>query len=256
MISYSRAFLGWANFIIFLMAESIGDRFRRTKLGLFVAIAEPLGIIALFAAMHSLTSSKPPFGTSYILFFATGILPFYLCFHVSWRLRSWDSLRRLPRVTEFDLLIVRVFNEYLLKVIIIAICGVALWLNGTAEAIPRDPLQCLLALCVFAAIGIALGFINAVISAFFFAWLYIYALLMRAWMAFSGVLFVLDWMPPDFRNIAVWNPLAHAITYYRAGYYTGFPQAFLDMKYMLLTTTAILVLSIVALLSTRPYRTL
>jgi capsular polysaccharide transport system permease protein len=252
--TFGHALLRWLGSIFFLMAESFGDRYRRTRLSAFIAIAEPLGIIAIFSLVHSLMTPRPPFGTSDILFFSTGILPFYLFFHISWRLRSWDLLRRLPHTTEFDLLLVQVFDEYLTKIIIIAICGVALWLNGTEEAIPQDPLQCLMALWVIAAMGIAVGFINAVISAFFFVWLYIYAVLIRGWLAFSGVLFVLDWTPPALREIALFNPLAHGIIYYRAGYYHGYPQLSLDIQFMLLTTTGLLFFSIVALLSTRPYR--
>ncbi len=40
----------------------------------------------------------------------------------------------------------------------------------------------------------------------------------RGWMAFSGVLFVVDNMPPNLRDIALWNPITHAITYFRIGY--------------------------------------
>jgi capsular polysaccharide transport system permease protein len=237
------------------MAASFGDRYRRTKLAAFVAIGEPLGVIAVFAITHSLISQTPPYGSSDMLFFSTGILPFYLFFHVSWRLRSWDWLRRLPRMTEFDLLCIHVLDEFLTKVIIIALCAIGLWLFGVSEAVPQDPLTCLLALSIITAMGVAVGLMNAVISAFFFAWLYIYAIVIRGWLAFSGVLFVVDWTPPPMREVASYNPLAHAIILYRLGYYGSYPSATLDMQYLLLSTAAMLAMAVFALVATRQWRT-
>ena len=252
--NFVAAFASWAVTIIFMMGETFGNRYRRSKLAIFLAIGEPLGVIAIFAGTHSLVSSRPPFGTSEILFFATGILPFYLFFHVSWRMRSWDHLRRLPRMTEVDLFLIHVLDEYLTKVVIIILVAFALRLNGTAQAIPEDPLTCLLALVIIATQGAAVGLINAVIAGFFFSWLYIYALVIRGWMAFSGVLFVVDYMPPRLRDIAVWNPITHAITYFRVGYYPNYPHQTLELEYLLWTTAGLFFLSIVAILSTRKLR--
>jgi hypothetical protein len=47
------AFFSWAVTIIFLMGETFGDRYRRSKLAMFLAIAEPIGVIAIFSATHS-----------------------------------------------------------------------------------------------------------------------------------------------------------------------------------------------------------
>lgn len=247
--------VSWGANLIFMMATSFGERYRRSKLSILLAIGEPLGVIAVFAGTHALMTSRAPFGPSVILFFATGILPFYLFFHISWRMRAWDRLRRLPRVTEVDLFLIHVLDELLTKIIIIIILGFGIWLTGIDQAIPQDPLRCLLALIIIGLQGAAVGLLNAVIAGFFFAWLYIYAIAIRGWMAFSGVLFVVDYMPPALRDIVVWNPIAHAITYFRSGYYADYPHRTLDMDYLLWSTGGLFFFSIVAIISTRPYRT-
>jgi capsular polysaccharide transport system permease protein len=244
----------WCAILLLLMVENLGVRYKRTRLATAVAILEPLGIIGMFALVHSLISIRPPFGSSFLLFFATGILPFYLFFHVSWRIRTWDALRRLPRTTDVDLLLSHVLDELLVKLVIMAICFTGLWLADVQEAMPEDPLQGLLALATISLIGIGVGFINAVISSFFFAWLYIYAVSIRGWMAFSGVLFVVDWMPPALREVSVYNPLSHAITYYRSAHYAGYPTLTFDGAYLAATAAAILALGWLALASTRPWR--
>lgn len=248
-------FLSWGANLIFMMGTSFGERYRRSKLSILLAIGEPLGVIAVFAGTHSLITSGAPFGPSVILFFATGILPFYLFFHISWRMRAWDRLRRLPRVTEVDLFLIHVLDELLTKVIIIIILGFVIWLTGIEQAIPQDPLRCLLALLIISVQGAAVGLLNAVIAGFFFAWLYIYAILIRGWMAFSGVLFVVDYMPPALREIAIWNPITHAITYFRYGYFADYPHRTLDMEYLLWSTAGLFFFAIIAIVSTRPYRT-
>jgi capsular polysaccharide transport system permease protein len=244
----------WCATLLLLMAENFGNRHKRTRLAAIVAIVEPLGIIAIFSLVHSLIAIRPPFGSSHLLFFATGILPFYVFFHVSWTMRSWDSLRRYPRTTEFDLLLSHVLDEFLVKLIVIAVCYTGLWLWDVKDAFPRDPSQCLLALLVMAVLGVGVGLLNAVIAGFFFAWLYIYAIAIRGWMAFSGVLFVADWMPPQLREIAVYNPITHAITWYRSGHYVGYPTMTLDLDYLFLCTGAIVGLGWLTIDSTRRWR--
>jgi ABC-type polysaccharide/polyol phosphate export permease len=134
------------------------------------------------------------------------------------------------------------------------LCYLGLWLYGVPEALPLAPLQCLAALAAITSLGIAVGLINAVISAYFFAWLYIYAVLIRGWLVFSGVLFVVDRMPPQLRDIAVWNPLSHAITWYRVGHYAGYPANSLDRQYLLVSAFVMLAVAWLVLTSTRRSR--
>ena len=246
----------WLRLIALLMAKSFGDRYRRTSWPVLIAIAEPLGVVFVFAGTQSLLAHAPPFGSSSVLFFATGILPFYLFFHVSWRLRSWDYFLRLPNSTDLDLVIAHTLDEVITKVVIIGIVAFSLWLWDVPNAIPIDPIQCIAALLIISVVGIGVGLVNAAISAFFFPWLYIYAVLVRAWMAFSGVLFVVDRMPPAIRDLAFYNPLAHAITFFRAGYYVNYPSKTLDMEFLLLSSAGIAFFGLVSIASTSRWRSI
>jgi capsular polysaccharide transport system permease protein len=253
-MDYVSAFGRWCSVMLLLTLESIGFRHRRTRLSAALAVLEPIGIIAIFSVSHSLTSMVPPFGSSTILFFTTGIIPFYLFFHVSWRARSWDYIQPMPRVTRFDQLTSHVFGEILTKVAILTICSTGLLLNGNEQAIPARPADCLLALLSLAGMGVGVGIVSAVISSFFHAWIYIYAVAMRAWIVFSGVLFVVDWMPTPLREVAVLNPLSHAITWYRSGQYENYPTHTLDLNYLFIWTVGIVAFGLLAENSTRQWR--
>jgi capsular polysaccharide transport system permease protein len=240
--------------VVLLSAENVGERYRRSRLAFALAILEPLGVVALFTLVHSLTVVRPPFGSSTTLFYATGILPFYLFFHVSWRMRAWDRLRRFPNTSSAELMISHLIPEFLVKFFIIFLLIVWLALAGNDDAIPMHPLTCLAALFLLVCLGLAVGFINSVIGSFFVTWLYIYPLLMRAWMALSGVLFVVDRQPVLQRELASWIPITHAVTLYRTGQYIGYPAMTLDLNFLLMCTGGALLLSFLLQTSTKEWR--
>lgn len=254
LVDYTSASSRWVSKMLFLCAHNIGDRYRRTNIAAILALLEPPGVVVLFALSHTLLGGTPPFGQSMVLFYASGIIPFYLFFHVSWRVRAWDYMRRLPQVNEFEFLLVQVIPEVLTKTAILVITDLGLLLFNVPDAIPAHPVRCVLALMTLAVIGTGVGLINAVISAFFFAWLYIYAVVMRAWMAFSAVMFVVDLMPANVRAISVWIPITHGITWFRAGQYNGYPVDTFNFPFLMLSTGALLLFGWVALEATQKVR--
>ena len=62
--------------IFALVVREMGAKFGRSAGGYLWAIAEPLGGIVLLAIAFSLALRAPPSGTSFILFYATGTVPF------------------------------------------------------------------------------------------------------------------------------------------------------------------------------------
>jgi capsular polysaccharide transport system permease protein len=48
----------------------------------------------------------------------------------------------------------------------------------------------------------------------------------------SGVFYLPDAMPPAAREILAWNPVLHAITLFREGYYFGYHSHMLDVGYL------------------------
>ena len=56
----------------------MGPKFGRSAGGYFWALAEPLGGILLLSIAFSLALRTPPLGTSFMLFYATGVIPLYM----------------------------------------------------------------------------------------------------------------------------------------------------------------------------------
>ena len=61
-----------------LIVRDMNAKFGRSVGGYLWAVAEPLGGIVLLAVAFSLALRTPPIGTSFLFFYATGIIPFTL----------------------------------------------------------------------------------------------------------------------------------------------------------------------------------
>ncbi len=120
-----------------------------------------------------------------------------------------------------------------------------MWLYGL-NAIPEDPKACLLALGLLAVGGIGIGLINAAISRRFQLWPYIYGIPGRALLVLSGAYYIVDLLPLFFRNVVVWNPLAHGIEWFRLGLYGNYPVITLDREYFGVAMAVALLLGVAA----------
>jgi capsular polysaccharide transport system permease protein len=229
----------WCGKILLLISENFGFRYRRSRLGAILAILEPLGIIAVISFAQSLLTHYPPFGTSIVLFHATGILPFYAMLHVARRTRQMDDMLMVPTVSQFDVLLSHVFAEYLVKVVLGLVIMTGLFLYGVREAVPFDPMRPLMAMLVLAILGMGIGMNLVAITSFFVELRYLWPPLLRALMIFSGAMQVMEYTPEPLRTILDYNPISHGIAWFRTGVYPTYPTTMMDLPY-LFTWTGIL----------------
>ena len=75
--------LQWLRVLFALMVREMATKFGRSWGGYIWAIAEPLGGIMLLTVAFSFAFRKPPLGTNFALFYATGIIPFFLFSNVT-----------------------------------------------------------------------------------------------------------------------------------------------------------------------------
>ena len=98
-----------------LVVREMSTKFGRSYGGYIWAIAEPLGGIVLLNIAFSLTVRRPPLGTNFPLFYATGIIPFFLFTGVSERgghaaIATNRGLLHYPVVSPLD----AVFGKFIL----------------------------------------------------------------------------------------------------------------------------------------------
>lgn len=252
--SVSNAFRRRFAIFLILTRFAFGERFTHSRWGGIVSIAEPLGLLAFFTISHNMTPSPPPFGSSTLLFFASGIIPFYLFFHLSSRIRSIDNYRPLAGATRIDHVLARATSETITKIFIFSLFVFATSFLESESMLPSNPFICLAALLTLASLGCGVGLINATIISFFPTWIYIYAVLGRIPLFLSGMPFVQDRAPGYFREVIVYAPFSHLITWFRSGFYEFYPTKTMDLQFAFSVCAVIVVVAVLVDDNTREFR--
>jgi capsular polysaccharide transport system permease protein len=180
---------------------------------------------------------RPPIGTHFFIFFYTGLIPYHVFVHTSAGMSQAiignAALLRLPPVTSFDVIAARGLLEIITDLIVAAILLAGFAAIGVAP-LPDDLWAPSLALLVTAALGCGLGFVNAVVTVFCRSWDKTYGQVTRILYFVSGIFYVPGMMPDWARDTLAWNPLLHAIDWFRAGFFASYQPHWLDRSYLVI----------------------
>jgi capsular polysaccharide transport system permease protein len=229
-----------------LIVRETRTRFADHRLGYGWALIEPVLHIALLSATFAvLMQGRPPIGTHFFIFYYTGLIPYHVFVHtsagMSHAIIGNAPLLQLPPVTSFDVIAARGLLEVITDIVVAAILLAGFAALGVA-AMPDDLWAPALALLVTAALGCGLGFINAVVTVFCRSWEKTYGQVTRVLYFISGIFYVPAMMPDWARDALAWNPLLHAIDWFRAGFFASYQPHWLDRPYLV-------ILAILALLA-------
>jgi capsular polysaccharide transport system permease protein len=237
-----------------LILRETRSRFGRSQLGYLWAIAEPLGYVLLMSLLLSAINRHAPFGNDAALFFATGILPYFLFSNlvksVSAAFDANEALLTYPIVKPVDTLFARGVLEIATSALVMIVMFTGLMVVSKAPG-PASIQVLVVAMFGLALLGFGIGALNAVVGRFLSSWRQIYDTITRPLMLVSAVFFPLDSLPPTLRDAVALIPVAHGVELFRVGYYPGYRSAALDVGYVL---TAGLVLSLVGLAAERAAR--
>ena len=220
--------------ILALMLREMSTRYGRSPGGYLWAVLEPVGGIAVLALGFGLVMRAPPLGSSFILFFATGMLPFTLYMEldgaVSRSLRFSKALLAYPAVRWIDAILARFLLNVLTKLVIIGIeLGGIMLMNDTRTILNIGAI--LTALSMAAALGLAMGVMNCALDGLFPAWDMIWGIITRPIFLASGILLLYRDMPGHVQEILWWNPLLHVVGAMRAGFYPMYDSSYVSPTY-------------------------
>jgi len=173
----------------------------------------------------------------------TGLIPYHVFVHTStsmtYAVTSNGSLLQLPPVKPFDVILARGLLEFATD-LVVAVSLLAGFAAAGIPAMPADLSSISTALVVTALFGCGVGFINAVVQTLFRSWDKLWNNATRLLYFLSGIFYVPGMMPDWARDILAWNPLLHAIDWFRAGFFTTYQPHWLDRRY--LATAAVVAL--------------
>jgi capsular polysaccharide transport system permease protein len=218
-----------------LILREMRARFGRSQLGYLWAIVEPLAYVAAFSAVFHFADRHPPFGSSMVLFFAAGVLPFHLFRHVANQLagafKANRALLTYPVVQPIDTIISRSILEIATSIFVIILVFSILVAAGEAP-LPNNVLRLCESISLLALLGFGYGLSSAVLITHIDSWQNISRLIMTPTMFLSGVLYPLDSLPKVARDIIAWNPIVHGVELFRDGYYSNYRSNYLDVGYL------------------------
>jgi capsular polysaccharide transport system permease protein len=219
-----------------LVLREMGTSFGRSAGGYLWALGEPLGGVLLLALVFSLAVRTPPLGSSFILFYATGMMPFSLfkamSGGVAGAVSSNKGLLTYPVVTVLDAVLAKFVLNLLtsLMVTLILISGIVLVLDLHVNL---DLGSAATAMGLAALLGLGVGATNCVLFGFFPTWKNVWGVLTRPLFLISGIFFTFESVPKAFQAVLWWNPLVHVTGVMRAGFYGTYDPAYVSYPYVL-----------------------
>ena len=220
-----------------LIIRETRTRFGDSKLGYGWALLEPIAHILMLSLVFAvMMRGRPPIGEEFFIFYYTGIIPYHMFVHTSssmtYAISSNGSLLQLPLVGTFDVLMARGLLELLTDALVAVVLLAGFGALGLG-ALPQDFAGVSTSVLVVWLLGCGCGFLNAVINAFAKSWDKIWAQLTRLLYFCSGIFYVPGMMPEWIRDILAWNPVLHAVDWFRSSFFREYEPHWLDRSYLL-----------------------
>lgn len=241
------ALSNWWTLVWITMTQIMSSYGRAGRLSFIVSLLEPIILVMLLYVIRGIfKAGTASFGTSLLLFLASGFMPYYLFLNISSRSRA--AGRVIPRITgltSLDFTIAIVLLNSIIWISMIAAMFTGMWLYGIDQARPDSIVTSITPLLLLIALAMGVGMLNNAIVRYFRFWLLIYRIGMRGLVFLSGVPFIVDLQPLWLREWSIANPLTHGIIWFRVGIYGNFPHNSLDRTYFLEWVVVVLFLGIV-----------
>ncbi|MFN7050494.1 MAG: ABC transporter permease [Gemmobacter sp.] len=233
-----------------LMLREMSTQYGRNPGGYVWALLEPLGSIVMMSLGFSLIIREPPLGTSFLLFYATGTMPFGMFNTASGAtgkaLQFSRPLLAYPAVTWVDAIIARLVLNSLTSVAVSAILltAIIMW-SGGVSTINLWPVMESAGLA--ALLGLGIGCMNAAIGGLYPTWMMVWNILTRPLMIASGVIFLYSDLPRSAQDILWYNPLIHIIGLMRSGFYPMYHADYVTRIYVICIALPLIALGLLLL---------
>jgi capsular polysaccharide transport system permease protein len=234
--------------VLALMLREMGTRYGRSPGGYVWALLEPMGVILILSIGFSLVIRSPALGSSFILFFATGFLPFGLYQNISNNVaRSINFSRALlfyPAVTWTDAVLARFLLNMLTDLLVMLILfAMILWITEARVLLDLGPIMASAALAAF--LGLSVGVVNCALIGLFPIWMQVWSIITRPLFLISGIFYLFESVPQVAQDILWFNPLVHIIGLMRQGFYPTYAGDYISMTFVMTVSLVCLFMGVV-----------
>lgn len=221
--------------ILALVLREMSTTYGKSVGGYFWAIAAPVLGIVLLTTLFSFLVKSPPLGTSFALFYATGIVPFLMYNSISSKVamsvKFSKALLVYPRVTYLDALVARFLLVALTQMLVAYILFTYLMATSDTRTIV-DFNAIGLAILMAMGLGLGIGTFNCLLFSVFPTWINIWSVINRPMFLISGVIFTFESLPEGISKYLWYNPLIHMTGQMRKGFYPTYTGDYISVPYV------------------------
>ncbi|MBD0866149.1 MAG: ABC transporter permease [Rhodobacteraceae bacterium] len=213
----------------------------RSPGGYVWALLQPLILITFLSYVFGLIQRSPSLGTSFMVFYATAILPFRMFAAVSGQIATSiqfsKALLVYPRVTFIDALLARFLLGVLTNTVVsvVILTGIYAFQDTRPMLLDFGPILTAFSLAAFLAVGVG------VLNCYLFSLLPLYRI---AWGIFTGpllilsaVLYIYEELPSLAQTVLWWNPLIHLTGMSRSGFFSYYNPEYVSPVYVAIFAT-------------------
>jgi len=221
-----------ARVILALVLREMSTTYGRSPGGYVWAILQPVGLILILALGFSLLLRAPSLGTSFLLFYASALLPLRMFQDMSVNVGAAISFNRAlmeyPRVTVMDAVLARALLVVLTQAVVSALIFTGIFLaEDIRETIDPAPIVTAFALAAF--LGFGFGMFNCYAMMAFPVWKTLWTVLTRPLILISGVFFLYEDLPRGLQDMLWFNPLLHIAGIAREGVYAIYQPGYISI---------------------------
>lgn len=233
-----------------LILREMATTYGRSPGGYLWAILEPVAAIALLSFAFSLVFHAPSLGASFPLFYATAYLPYMLFHDVSTKtaqaIRFSRPLLNFNAVAWVDVLLARFALNFFTHLLVGSLVIGAMLLFFETRASP-DLVIVAIAIGTVGLLAFGVGTLNAFLFLSFPVWERIWTIATRPLFIVSGIFFLFEDAPAEFRDALWFNPLFHVTGLMRKGFYSTYDANYVFVPYGFSVGAGLLVLGLMLL---------
>ncbi len=221
--------------VMALILREMATSYGRSPGGYAWAVLEPLAGIALLTVVLSVAFHAPPLGSSFALFYATGLVPFLFYNEISTKVAQSINFSRpllaYPSVTFVDALIARFAINFLVQLAVAYLLLFGILATQTRGAWP-DLAALGLSFAMIGALGMGVGTLNCFLLTHFPMWQRVWAILNRPLFIVSCIFFTFESIPERFQAFLWWNPVVHVVGQSRRAFYPNYAGDYVSAIYI------------------------
>lgn len=220
-----------------LVLREMSTRYGRTPGGYVWAVLEPIGALIVMAMVFSILLRAPSLGNSFILFYASGYLPFTIYASVAGTVQNAlmfsKPLLMYPAVSWIDAILARFILNFLTGVVVLIIVFIGiLYFTGVTATLSFGPI--ILSVILAAVLGLGIGTLNCLLSGLFSAWAAIWGIVTRPLFLVAGVIFLYEDMPASVQGLLWYTPWIHFTGLARTGVYPTYAADYISVPLVML----------------------